>query len=168
MFEQPVGKAEKERSRIIIVASGLAILAVIILIVLFSWLGAKKQQAIDLSFEGSTEFSSYAQFVTVEVLERKTGERFNKSQYKRMVCLLQNTGDKTLTAVQLRGAAIRYTGETTDNFEVVKEKLVTPVPSDRDSLAAKQSMRVEIFFEPLDENTVIDDLIVQVKGLKVK
>jgi hypothetical protein len=168
MFEQPVGKAEKERSRIIIVVGGLAILAVIILIVLFSWLGTRKQQVIDLSFEGSVEFNSYAEFVKVEVLERKTGERFNKSQYKRMVCLLQNLGDKTLTAVQLRGAAIRYTGETVDNFEVIKEKLVTPVPSDKDSLPPKQSMRVEIFFEPLDENMGIDDLIVQIKGLKVK
>jgi hypothetical protein len=168
MFEQPVGKAEKDRSRIFIVAGGLAILVVIILIVLFSWLGTKKQQVMDLSFEGSAEYNSYAEFVKVEVLERKSGERFNKSQYKRMVCLLQNLGDKTLTAVQLRGAAVRYTGETVDNFEVVKEKLVTPVPTDRDSLSPKQSMRVEIFFEPLDENMAIDDLIVQVKGLKVK
>lgn len=168
MFEQPVGKAEKDRSRIIIVAGGLAILAVILLIVLFSWLGTKKKQVTDFAAEGSAEYNSYAEFVKVDVLERKSGERFNKSQYKRMVCLLQNLGDKTLTAVQLRGAAVRYTGDTTDNFEVVKEKLVTPVPTDKDSLPPKQSMRVEIFFEPLDESMAIDDLIVQVKGLKVK
>jgi hypothetical protein len=168
MFEQPVGKLEKERSRVIIVAGGLAVLLVIILIVLFSWLGTKKQQAIDFALEGSAEFDSYAQFVKVEVLEKKSGERFNKSQYKRMTCLLQNTGDKTLTAVHLRGAAIRYTGETEENFEIVKEKFSTPVPGDRDSLPPKQSMRVEIFFEPLNEETIIDNLIVQVKGLKTK
>jgi hypothetical protein len=168
MFEQPVGKVEKERSRLIIVASGLAVLAVIILIVLFSWLGTKKQQTIDFATAGTAEFDSYAQFVRLEVVDRKSGERFNNSQYKRMVCLLQNIGDKTITAVQLRGAAIRYTGETVENFEVVKEKLATPVPSERDSLPPQQSMRVEIYFEPLTEETIIDDLIVQLKGLKLK
>jgi hypothetical protein len=168
MFEQPVGKLEKERSRLIIVAGGLAVLVVILLIALFSWLGTKKQQAIEFASAGSSEFDSYAQFVRLEILEKKSGERFNKSQYKRVVCLLENIGDKTLTAVQLRGAAIRYTGETEENFEIVKEKFSTPVPGDRDSLPPKQSMRVEIYFEPLTEETVIDNLIVQLKGLKFK
>ena len=168
MFEQPVGKAEKDRSRTIIVASGMAVLLVIILIVLVSWLGTRQRQTVDLSFDGSSEFNSYAQFIKVDIIDKKTGQRFNNSHYKRLVCLVQNTGDKTLTGLQLRGAAIRYTGDSVENFEVVKEKITTPVPAEQETLAPQQSMRLEIFFEPLDENISIDDLIVQVRGLKFK
>ena len=168
MFEQPVGKAEKDRSRTIIVASGLAVLIVIILIVLISWVGTSTPQKLELYYAGSPEFDSYAQFVKVDVLDRLSGERFNNSQYKRIVCMVQNTGDKTLTGLQLQGAAIKNTGESLEDYEIVKEKITTPVPTERETLAPNQSMRLDIYIEPLDRNIVVDRLIVQVKGLKFK
>jgi hypothetical protein len=168
MFEQPVGKAEKDRSRTIIIASGLAVLVVIILIVLISWIGTSTQQKIELYYEGSPEFQAYAQFVKVEVLDRLEGERFNSGQYKRIICLVQNTGDKTLTGLQLQGAAIRNTSESLEDYEIVKEKITTPIPSVREALAPNQSFQLDIYIEPLDKNAIVDRLIVQVKGLQYK
>jgi hypothetical protein len=169
MFEQPVGKAEKDRSRTIIIASGLAVIIVIILIVLASWLGTNSKQKEELFAEGTPEFQAYAAFVKAEVKKQFEGERLNY-YYRRMICVVTNTGDKTITGLQLNAAAVRFTGETIDQYEIVKEKKVTPVPTQRESLSPNQSMEFEINIEPLDQKTqeMVDHLIVQVKGLKVK
>lgn len=167
MFEQPVGKAEKDRSRTIIVASGLAVLIVIVLIVLASWLGSRSQQKETLLAAGSPEFNAYAPLVKVDIKEQFKGERINYF-YTRMICLITNTGDKTLTGLQLSASALQNTGYTMEEYKVLKEKLLNPIPSSRESLGPNQSMELEIFLEPFDEKTnlSIDRLLVQVKGLR--
>jgi hypothetical protein len=167
MFEQPVGKAEKDRSRTIIVASGLAVLAVIILVVLASWLGTKSQQKDELFVEGSPEFSAYSPFIKVEIKSQFEGERLNYF-YRRMVCVISNTGDKTLTGLRLSASAVQNTGYTLEEYQILKEKVLNPIPNSRELLSPNQAMEVEIFIEPLDEKTQrsVDRLIVLVKGLK--
>jgi hypothetical protein len=59
MFEQPVVKSEKDRSQTIMILSGLAVLAVIVLIIVVTSLGRRPAQT-DLSFVGSPEFDGYA------------------------------------------------------------------------------------------------------------
>ncbi|MBI3651323.1 MAG: hypothetical protein HY231_09920 [Acidobacteria bacterium] len=169
MFEQPIGKVEKDRSRTIILASGLAVLLVIVLIVLASWFGTKGQKNIDLYAEGSAEFAAYAPNIQVEIKGQWKGERLNY-YYRRMVCTVTNMGDKTISGLKLAGAAVMNTGETLDEYQVLKEKVVTPIPNLRDSLAPHQSMEVEINIEPLDQKTdnMVDRLITKVKGLKVQ
>src|ERR1044071_2627590 len=120
MFEQPVGKVEKDRSRLIIAASGIAVILVIALIVAVSSLSSRQSTKIDLSTAGSPEFDSYAQFISLADINRREGERLN-NRYARILCKLSNSGDKTLSAVQLRIAALGYSGE------VLKEKYVTPI-----------------------------------------
>jgi hypothetical protein len=167
MFEQPVGKAEKDRSRTIIVASGLAVLAVIILVVLASWLGTKSQQKEELFVEGSPEFGAYAPFIKVEIKSQFEGERLNYF-YRRMVCVITNTGDKTLTGLRLSASAVQNTGYTLEEYQILKEKTLNPIPNSRELLSPNQAMEAEIFIEPLDEKTQrsVDRLIVLVKGLK--
>jgi lipopolysaccharide export LptBFGC system permease protein LptF len=169
MFEQPVGKAEKDRSRTIIVASGLAVLVVIILVVLASWLGSRSQQKEELFMEGSAEFNSYAPLVKIEIKNQFKGERLNYF-YTRMICLITNTGDKTLTGLQLSATAVQNTGYTLEEYQVLKEKILNPIPGSRELLSPNQSMELEIFMEPFDEKTnlSIDRLLVQVKGLKTR
>lgn len=161
MFEQPVGKVEKDRSRLIIVVSGIAVVLVIGLIVAVSSLSSRQSTKIEMSAMGSPEFDSYAQYVTLSDMVHYEGERLN-NRYARITCKLNNTGDKTLTGVQLRIAAIGLAGD------VLKEKYVTPIPTNNDRLNPNQTMHLELFMEPIPDPAEIMKFTVDVSGLKFK
>lgn len=160
MFEQPAGKVEKDRSRSIMILSGVAVLAVIILIVLVS--SVKKTTApIEFSRPGSNEFDSYAQSVKINNVEKFTGERLNV-RYGRFQCSVENAGDKTVSGLQLRLAAVGFNGE------VFREKTVTVVPNNKDELRPGESMRVDVSFEPIPDPGEIQDMTIEVYSLKLK
>jgi hypothetical protein len=161
MFEQPVGKVEKDRSRLIIVVSGIAVILVVGLIVAVSSLSSKEAAKIEMSLGGSPEFDGYAQFVTLSDIEHFEGERLN-NRYARITCKLNNTGEKSLVGVQLRMAIIGQAGD------VLKEKFVTPIPTTHDSLKPNQTIRLELFMEPIPDPVEIMTFTVEVVGLKLK
>jgi hypothetical protein len=166
MFEQPVGKVEKDRSKIIIGISAVAVLLVVALIAVVSSLTGG-QKALEMSLIGSAEFDSYAPNIQFDVLGKVKGERFNNSKYVRIEGVLRNEGDRVLTGVQIKILAVRYTGGDTTQYEIIKEKVVNPIPMMHDSLDPKRSVRVELYLEPLDDREPIDDILVLVNGLKV-
>ena len=168
MFEQPVGKVEKDRSKIIIGISAVAVLAVVALIAVVSSLRTTDPIAIEMSPIGSAEFDAYAPLIRFDVLGRVKGERFNNSKYVRIEGVLKNEGARVLTGLQVRILAVRYTGEDTSQYEIIKEKVVNPIPAMHDSLDPKRSVRLELYLEPLDDREQIDDILVLVNGLKVE
>lgn len=161
MFEQPVGKVEKDRSHLIIGVSGVAVVLVIVLIVAVSSLSTRQTAKIEMSAAGSAEFDSYAPFVTVSDMVQYEGERLN-NRYARIRCKLTNTGEKTLAGVQLRIAALGY------NSETLKEKYVTPIPTTNEILNPNQSISLELFMEPIPDPAEIMQITVEVSGLKLK
>ena len=168
MFEQPIGKVEKDRSRLIIVISGLAVLAVIILMIFVSSHSISQKKEIDIAQAGSQEFDSYAPFVKIENLEKYEGERLNV-RYARMTCSVSNTGDKTIRGLQLRGAITRYLDESLKE-ETLKEKVVSVIPDQFEKLSPNQTIRVEIFIEPIPNPNEVAymQMKVDLKGLKTK
>ncbi len=161
MFEQPVGKIEKDRSRLIIIVSGVAVVLVVGLIVAVSSLSSRESSKIEMSTAGSPEFDSYAQYVTLSDIDPHEGERLN-TRYARITCKLNNTGDKALLGVQLRIAAIGLSGE------VLKEKYVTPVPTTHEILNPNQKSHLELYMEPIPDPAEIMTFTVEVRGLKLK
>ncbi|HSE97319.1 MAG TPA: hypothetical protein VLD57_03545 [Blastocatellia bacterium] len=161
MFEQPAGNVEKDRSRIIVILSSAAVAVVVGLIILVGSRSVIQPSQVELSRKGSEEYDSYIEFVQITNLNRSTAERLsNKIGIIR--CRVQNTGEKVLTGLQLRGVAIGFDGE------VLKETVITPIPKVRDTLAPNQFIPIELYLEPIPDPATVMEMAIEVSGLKVK
>jgi hypothetical protein len=160
MFEQPAVKSEKDRSQTIMILSGVAVLAVIVLIIIVTSLGKKPSQA-EMSFAGSAEFDAYAANIKIGNIDKKTGERLNV-KYARMLCVVQNSGDQVLVGLQLRASVIGTGGQ------LIREKIITAVPNNKDTLAPNQAMNIDMSLEPVPDPWDIRDMTIEIYGLKVK
>jgi len=159
MFEEKDGKVEKDRSRVIMILSAVAVIVVIGLIIIVTSFSGRGT-AFEVAKPGSPEYDAYAQFVKIGELDKYTGERLNVN-YGRLQFLVENIGDKVLTGIELKSAAIGF------NNEVLRQRTVLYVPKHRDSLGPNQSMKVELFLEPIPDPAQIMDFTVEVSGLKV-
>jgi hypothetical protein len=160
MFEQPAVKSEKDRSKTIMVVSGLAVLVVIVLIIAVTSLGRRPAQA-EIAHAGSPEFDAYVPNVRIANIEKKTGERLN-IRYARILCTVQNAGDQVLVGLQLRAAIIGTGGQ------LLKEKIITPVPNTRETLGPNQTMNIDVSVERVPDPSEIIEMTIDVYGLKLK
>jgi hypothetical protein len=160
MFEQPAVKSEKDRSQTIMILSGVAVLVVIVLIIIVTSLGKHPSQS-DVAHSGSPEFDAYAKNVIVGNIEKKTGERLN-IRYARIMCTVQNAGDQVLAGLQLRATVIGTGGQ------LLKEKIITPVPNTKDTLGPNQSMNIDMSVERVPDPSEITDMTIELYGLKLK
>ncbi len=160
MFEQEAGNIEKDRSRMIILVSGVAVLLVLGAIILYQSIGSAPT-AVEMAAGGTPEFDSYKDAIVIRNLNMTTGERLN-SNFGRIRCIVQNTGDKTLVGLQLRGVAIDY------SEAVIKEKLITPIPLRRDALAPNETLDIDLYIEPIPDLNALTQMNIQVVGLKIK
>lgn len=163
IFEQAAGNVERDRSRLIMIISGIAVFVVIGLIVVQQMYHTGSAK-IDFARAGSPDFDSYKDSVVLSNVERFTGKRLNIN-YARLGGRVQNTGDKSIVGLQLRLAAIDF------ESSVRKEKLVTIIPSQltgRKSIEPNDVMDIELNLEPVPGPGELMDIIVEVVGLKVK
>lgn len=144
----------------VMLLSGVAVLAVIALIVLVTSFG-RKQAPLEFARPGSPEFDSYVGNVKLNNIEKRKGERMN-THYGRFLLTLENDGDKMLTGLQLRLAAIGM------DKSVVKEKLVSVIPTIREPLGPHQSARLDLSFEPIPDPDELQDMTIEVYGLKTQ
>ena len=163
MFEQSKENVEKDRSRLVVLISGIAVAAVILLIVLVSSF-CKSGGRFEMAGPESDEFKSYASNIKVELVDKREGERElgKLVRYARLVCNVTNTGDKTLVGLQLKGIAVGFNNET------LREKVTTYIPGPHGELDPGEMIRVEITMEPIPDPATIMDFKVEVAGLKVE
>jgi hypothetical protein len=160
MFEETTVKSEKDRSQTIMMLSGVAVLAVIVLIIIVTSLGKRPTQA-ETAHAGSAEFDGYAPNIKIGAIDKKTGERLNV-KYARMLCTVQNGGDQVVVGLQLKASVIGTGGQ------LIREKIVTLVPNIQTTLAPNQSMNVDLSLEPVPDPWDIRDMTIEVYGLKLK
>lgn len=160
MFEQPAAKSEKDRSQSIMLLSGVAVLVVIVLIIIVTSFGRRTSQT-DLAHAGSPEFDAYAPNVTIGNIDKRSGERLN-TKYARILCTVHNAGDKALIGLQLKAAVIGTGGQ------LIREKIITPVPNTRDTLGPGQTMNIDVSLEPVPDPSEIMDMTIELYGLKVR
>ncbi len=160
MFEQSAVKTEKDRSQTIMILSGVAVLAVIVLIIIVTSLGKRPSQ-LEMSHAGTPEFDAYAASIKIGNIDKKTGERLNV-KYARMLCVVQNTGDQVVVGLQLKASVIGPGGQ------LIREKIFTPVPNNKDTLAPNQSMNIDVSLEPVPDPWDISDMVIELYGLKLK
>jgi hypothetical protein len=164
MFEQPGDNVEKDRSKLVMLMSGVAVAAVIVLIVMVTSF-CKGAGRVEMALPGSPEFDSYANNIKIELKDddKIVGERdLNKVvHYARLVCSVTNAGDKELIGLQLKGVAFGFNNET------LREKVVTVIPGSYGDIGPGETVKVEVSMEPIPDPATINNFRVEVAGLKV-
>lgn len=167
----------------IIVISGIAVFVVIGVIVLYHTFSSPPQR-VEVAGPGSPEYDSYIDQVKITNINMSTGERMNYS-FGRIRCLVQNTGDRVVTGLRLRGVVIDHTDSPSD-FPLqdmsptqldeflktrpeakLNEKIVTPIPQRISELLPGQSLDIDLNIEPIP-NMYPMAMVIHVVGLKVK
>lgn len=188
MFEQPTGKVEKDRSRLIMIVSAVAVLIVIGLIVVVTqvwkptpaheefervYAAAPEGEAIEGSQpilppgqansnnQPQSEAQAYAQFVEIGEPDKRTGVRLN-TNYARILCTVRNNGDRVITGMQLRMVLYGF------NWEVLKEKIVTPIPHTRELLGPGASMDLDVSIDRSPAQQEIMEMRLELYSLKLK
>ena len=160
MFEQPAGRVEKDRSRLIMLSTGATVLVVIGVIVLFSSY-CSREVAVEMARAGSQEFDSYSPFVSIAINDKRTGERLG-IKYGRLLCTVRNDGDQALVGLQVRAVVLGFSNE------VLMEKVSSHIPKPREALNPHQSMDVDLNIEPIPDPSQIMDMAVEIQALKLK
>jgi hypothetical protein len=160
MFEQTTVKSEKDRSQTIMILSGLAVLVVIALIIMVTSF-ARRPVHTDMAHAGSPEFDAYASNIKLGSLDKRSGERLNV-RYARILSTAQNLGDTVLVGLQLRAAVIGTGGQ------LIREKIITPVPNSSNTLGPNQTMSIDVAIEPVPDPSEIADMTLELYGLKLK
>ncbi|HWN98182.1 MAG TPA: hypothetical protein VNS63_02825 [Blastocatellia bacterium] len=161
MFEQPTGKIERDRSRSIMILSGIAVAAVIVLIVAVTRLrpAAKvemepvspvsraypesdpdyKEMTCPPQNVTQTEAQEYVPNILFRDIDARRGEYPTlNSKYVRILCSIKNAGERTITGLQVRMALFGYKCET------LKEKTVGVIPDKKAALGPGESVNIEV------------------------
>lgn len=163
MFEEAKPNvAERDRSRMIMALSGLAVVIVVALIIIVGSRRSGTNPDEGWVRAGSPEFNSYSQYITLSKVEKSTTSTLIGRRLGYLHGVLQNTGNKTLVGVRLRAVAVGFSGE------VLAERIGTPVPRQHESLAPNQSIPVSVQLDPIPDPGEIQDMTLQIYELKFK
>jgi hypothetical protein len=184
MFEQPTGKAEKDRSHSIMILSGIAVLAVIVLIVAVTRLKPSARVEMDTVSPVShiypesepeyeqmpcppqnvpqTEAQAYVPNLLITDIDRRKGEYPNlKSKYVRILCSVKNAGDRTIVGLQMRMVLLGFGCET------LKEKIITVVPDKKAALGPGESASIDVSIDRTPDPAEIMHMRIEPYALKL-
>jgi hypothetical protein len=160
MFEKASGREERDRSRLIMIISGIAVLAVIALIITVTkYVSPSKPvemeriYAVSASYpDTETEFNRYcppknapqteeqAYVPNLKVLniDKTKGEYANLgSKYIRIQCTIKNGGDRTIEGLELRMVLFGF------NCEELREKAIRVIPERQGSLGPGETVPID-------------------------
>lgn len=184
MFEQPTGKVEKDRSRSIMIMSGIAVLAVIVLIVAVTRLKPSAQVEMDpvspVSHEypesepeyeqmpcppqnvPQTEAQAYVSNILITDIDKRKGEYQNlNSKYVRVLCNVKNAGDRTVAGLQMRMVLFGF------NCETLKEKVISIIPDKKPTLGPGESVSIDVSIDRTPDPSEIMHMRIEPRALKL-
>ena len=184
MFEHPTGKVEKDRSRSIMILSGIAVLAVIVLIVTVTRLKPTARVEMDAvspvsqaypesepEFEQmpcppqnvtQTEAQGYVPNILITDIDKRRGEYPNlNSKYVRILCNIRNAGDRTLSGLQMRMVLFGF------NCETLKEKVINILPEKRATLGPGESVSIDVSIDRSPDQSEIMHMRIEPYALKL-
>ena len=164
MFEQSNGKIERDRSRSIMILSGIAVMAVIVLIVVVTRLKPAARVEMETVSPVSraypeseadykdmhcppqsvprTEAQDYVANILIRDIDARSGEYATlNSKYMRMLCSINNAGDRRITGLQVRMVLFGF------NCETLKEKIVPVIPEKRSALGPGESLNLDVVID---------------------
>jgi len=185
MFEQPAGKIEKDRSRLIMGLSGIAVFIVIALIVAVTRLKpaahiemdrvypvGQAYPASEPEFEKlpcppqaitPSEAQTYVPNLLITNIDKREGEYTNlNSRYMRVLCEVKNNGDRVLLGLQMRMVLLGF------NCETLKEKIINVIPERKGSLGPGESISLDASIDRAPERSSIMHMRIEPYALKLK
>jgi len=184
MFEQPAGKVEKDRSRSIMILSGIAVLAVIVLVIVVTRLKpaarvemdrvspvSQAYPASELESEKmpcppqdvpNTEAQAYVPHILITDIDKRKGEYPNlSSKYMRILCNVKNAGDRTLVGLQMRMVLFDFQCGT------LREKIISVIPGKKATLAPGESVPLDALIDRAPDPTEIMTMRIEPYALKL-
>lgn len=159
---------EKGSKKILFIAIGIAVVAVLVVIGLLSLKPSStqvEQQALEGAYrEGSPEFAT----LTKKVVAQSNYDKTTKSPVAtgKIVMniggLIRNFTGKTLTGLELNVGMV-------DSFgKIVKEKNVIVIPKQRETLENNQTMEVRVTIEGFEPDADLANIRWKVTAIKVE
>lgn len=184
MFEQPTGKTERDRSRSIMILSGIAVMAVIVLIVVVTRLKPSAKVEMELVSPVSqaypesepdfkdmpcppqnvaqTEAQGYVANIIFSDINARSGEYPTlNSKYMRMLCKVTNAGDRTITGLQVRMVLLGFKCET------LKDKIISVVPEKKSALGPGESLNIDVSIDRTPHHSEIMHVRIEPYALKL-
>ncbi|HEY6332422.1 MAG TPA: hypothetical protein VI756_24065 [Blastocatellia bacterium] len=161
IFTPTENTAERDHSRLIMALSGIAALIVIAAIIVVSSRSSGHSD-LRMAQAGSAEFDSYAPFVKITNIDKATSTTLIGRRLGILKAVVTNTGDKTITGLQIRGLAVGFGGET------LAQRVATPIPRVMKPLGPGQSANVTVQIDPIPDPSQIMDMTIQLYGLDLK
>jgi hypothetical protein len=184
MFEQPNGKIERDRSLAIMILSGIAVTAVVVLIVAVTRLkpSAKVEMEtvspVSRAYPESepdyeempcppqsipqTEAQDYVSNILFRDIDARKGEYSTlNSKYVRVLCTIKNAGDRTITGFQVRMVLFGFKCET------LKEKIIGVIPDKRTALGPGESLKIDVSIDRTPHPSEIMHVRIEPYALKL-
>lgn len=162
IFSPADRSVERDHSRLIMVLSAIAALIVIAAIIVVSSKTSRQSAGLQMAQAGSAEFDSYAPLVKLTDIDKATSSTLIGRKLGILKAVVTNTGDKTITGLQIRGIAVGYGGE------ILAQRIATPIPRVRGPLGPGQSANVTVQIDPIPDPGEIMDMTLQVFALKLQ
>jgi len=163
MFDQSETTQGKDRSRLIIALSGIALLLVVALVIIVaSRPPAPGPGEQEWPGPGSPEFDSYAPNLVISNLEKFTNTTLIGRRQATIKANITNKGDKAIIGLKAKASAIGFGGET------LTFRIATPVPRQRETLGVGETAHIEVQIDPIPDPAQIQDFTLQVVALRLK
>ena len=162
MFDQSETQEGKDRSRIVIALSGIAVLLVVALIIIVASRPPSQTAEQEWPGPGSAEFDSYSANIVISGIEKYTNTTLIGRRQATIKAAVTNNGDKAVIGLKIKAAAMGFGGET------LTSRVATPVPRQKETLGPGETARVEIQLDPIPDPAQIQDFTLQVSALRLK
>jgi hypothetical protein len=163
MFDQSETEQGKDRSRLTVALSGIAVLLVAALIIIVaSRPPAQTPGEQEWPGPGSAEFDSYAKYVVISDIAKSTVSTLIGRRQGTLKAQVTNQGDRLIIGLKIKAAAIGFAGET------LAFRIATPVPRQKETLAPGETAKIEIQIDPIPDPAQIQDFTLQVTALRLK
>ena len=163
MFDQSETTEGKDRSRLIIAVSGIAVLLVVALIIIVaSRPPAQSPAEQEWPGPGSAEFDSYSPNIVIGKPDKSTSTTLIGRRLAIIRADVTNQGDKTVIGLKVKASAVGFGGET------LASRIATPVPRQKETLGPGETTKIEIQLDPIPPPGQIQDFTLQVTALRLK
>jgi len=162
MFDQSETREGKDKSRIVIALSGIAVLLVAGLIFIVASRPPAESPGEQWPGPGSPEFDSYVPNVAIKDIEKFTNSTIVGRRQAKITATLANNGDRVITGMKINAAAVGFGGDT------LAFKIATPIPRQREKLGPGETAKIEIGLDPIPDPDKIQDFNLQVVALRLK
>ena len=163
MFDQSETTEGKDRSRLIIALSGIAVLLVVALIIIVaSRPSAQGPGDQEWPGPGNAEFDSYAPGIVIGKPDKWISTTLIGRRLAILKADITNNGDREVIGLKVKAAAVGLGGET------LIARVATPIPRQRPTLGPGETAKIEIQLDPIPPKEEIQDFTLQLAALRLK